>query len=100
MIPNDLKLRIHGIDKLDTDYVIKKNKAISSIENTIKYLHIQKNMHLIYRQDLYKDKQKEINELFIEYLIPIMGDLDHPTLIEEWKHNIDAAAHEKNQTKM
>ena len=29
-------------------------------------------MHLIHKQDFYKYKQKEIDELFIEYLVPIM----------------------------
>ena len=63
---------------------MSKNKAMSSVENTIKKLHIQKNMHLIYKQDLYKDKQKETDDLFIEYLVPIMEDIDHPALIGEW----------------
>ena len=72
-----------------------KNKAIYSVENTIKRIHIQKNMHLIYKQDYYEDKLKEIDELFIEYLVPIMDDIDHPALIEEWKQNVDAAAYEK-----
>ena len=58
-------------------------------------LHIQKNMHLVYKQDLYKDKQKEIDELFIEYLFPIMDDIGHLELIEEWKQNLDSAAYEK-----
>ena len=29
-----------------------------------------------------------------------MDDLDYPELIEEWKQNIDAAAHEKIYTKI
>ena len=33
--------------------------------------------------------------MFIEYLVTIMDDLDHPASIEEWKQNIDAAAFEK-----
>ena len=73
-----------------------KNKAISYVSNTIKKLYIQKNMHFIYKQDFYKDKKKEIDELFIEYLVPIMGDLDHPALIKERKQNLDAAPYEKN----
>ena len=52
-------------------------------------------MHLIYKQYYYKDKQKEIYELFIEYIVLIMEDLDHPALIEEWKQNLDTAAYEK-----
>ena len=30
------------------------------------------------------------------YLAPVMKDLEHPVLIEEWIQNIDAAAYEKN----
>ena len=47
MLPNDVKLRIDLIDQMDTDFIMAKNKAISSVANTIKKLHIQKNMHLI-----------------------------------------------------
>ena len=58
LLPNDIKLRINLIDQLDIDFVMAKNKSISYVANTIKTLHIQKNMHLIYKQDFYKDKQK------------------------------------------
>ena len=60
-------------------------------------MHIQKNMHLIYKQDFYRDKQKEIDELFIEYIVTIVEDLYHPALIEDWKQNINAAAYEKSK---
>ena len=53
-------------------------------------------MHIIYKQDFYKNKEKEIGDLFLEYLVPVIGDLDHPYLIKEWKQNIYAAAYEKN----
>ena len=53
-------------------------------------------MHLIYKQDFYEDKLRVIYELFIDHLVPIMGDLDHPDFIEERKQNLDAAAYEKN----
>ena len=95
MFPNDVKLRINAIDQLDTYLFMKKNKAISAVANTIKKFHTQKNMHLINKKDFFKYKQKEIDELFIEYLVPIMGYIDHPALIEEWKQNHDPAAYEK-----
>ena len=56
LLTNAVKLRINMIDQLDTDYVMVKNKAISSVANTIKQLHIQKNMHMTYKKDLYKNK--------------------------------------------
>ena len=42
LLSNDVKLRVNIIDKLDTDYAMVKNKSMSSVENTIKKLHIQK----------------------------------------------------------
>ena len=56
-LPNDVKLRINVIYQLDTNFFMAKNKAIFSVANTIKKLHTQKNMHLINKQDFYKDKR-------------------------------------------
>ena len=82
LLPNSVKLRINLIDKLNTDYVMVKNIAIYAVSNTIKKLHIQKNMHMTYKQDFYKNKEKEIEDLFLEYLVLVMDDLEHPVLIE------------------
>ena len=72
-----------------------KNKVIYAVANTIKKLHIQKKMHIIYKQDLYKNKEKEMYDLFLEYLVSVTENLDHPALIEEWRQNIDATTYEK-----
>ena len=82
LLPNDVKLRTNLNNQLDTDFVTTKNKAISAVANTNKQLHIQKDMHMIYKQDFYNDKQKEIDDLFLEYLVPVMEDIYHPVLIE------------------
>ena len=51
-IRNEVKLRIHEIDKLETDFIMAKKTAISSVANTIKKLHIQSDLHLIYKKIL------------------------------------------------
>ena len=51
MLPNDVILIINMIYKMDTDSFMAKKKAISYVANTIKKLHFQNNMHLIYKQD-------------------------------------------------
>ena len=56
MLPNDVKLRMNMINQMDTYFFMSKNKAISAVANTIQKLHIQKNMHLIYKEDFYKDE--------------------------------------------
>ena len=59
-----------------------KNTAIYSVTNTINKLYIQSDLILIFKQNFYNYKQKEIHELF-EYHVALIYDLDHPTLIEE-----------------
>ena len=54
-LPNDVRLRINMNNQLDTDYVMVKNKAISAVANTIKQLHIQKDMHIIYKKNFYNN---------------------------------------------
>ena len=70
LLPNDVRLRINLNNQLDTDFYMTKNKAIYAVAKTIKQLHFQKDMHMIYKQDLYKEINKEINDLFLEYIFP------------------------------
>ena len=70
LIPNDVRLRINLNNQLDTDYLMVKNKAISAVANTIKQLHTQKDMHMIHKKDLYKNKENEIDDFFFNTLFP------------------------------
>ena len=90
-----MKLRIHAIDQLEKTFMAK-NTAMSSVANSIKKLYIQIDLHLIYKQSFYRDKQDEMNELLDEYHLPLLKDIDHTASIEEWKRNIDAADYENN----
>ena len=56
MLTNDLILIINLIDQMDTYFVMSKNKAISSVANTIKNTYSE-NMHLIHKQDYDKDNK-------------------------------------------
>ena len=53
-------------------------------------------MYIIYKQNLYNNKEKEVYYLFPEYLVPVMDNIEHPALIEEWEQNIDANDYEKS----
>ena len=39
---------------------------------------------MTYKQDFYKTKYTETDNLFMEYLVSVMEDIEHPALIEEW----------------
>ena len=51
---------------------------------------------MTYKQDFYKTTQKERDDFFLEYLVPVMEYLEHLAFIEEWIQNLDTAAYEKN----
>ena len=89
-----MKLGIHAIDQLETDFLIAKNTAISSVAKTINKLRIQSDLHLIYKKTSMMIK-KEIYEMFLEYLVLIIDNLDHFALIEEFKQNLDSASYKK-----
>ena len=51
---------------------------------------------MTYKQDFYKTKDSEIDDLFLEYLVHVMKYLEHTALIEKWIQHIDTAAYENN----
>ena len=69
------------IDQLET-YFAMENTAIYSVANTINKLHIHSDLHLIYKQKKYCDKQDEIDTLFNEYHVPLLNYLDNTSLIK------------------
>ena len=78
-----MRLRINLVDQLKTDYVMIKNEALYAVSNTIKQLHIHKNMNMTYKQDFYKTKHSEIDDLFLEYLVTVMKDIEHPAFTKD-----------------
>ena len=42
------------------------------VANTIKQLHIHKNMHMTYKKDFHNTKEKEIDDFFLEYIVTVM----------------------------
>ena len=37
-----------------------------------------------------------ISNVFGAYVVPLLKDINHPALLQEWKLNIDASEYEKN----
>ena len=52
LTPNDIILRINLVDQLKKDYVMVKNESLSAVANTIKQLHIHKNLNMTYKKIL------------------------------------------------
>ena len=60
---NDLKLKIHAIDKKE-DFAMACTTSIYSVSNKIKKLHIQSDFYFVYNQNFYHDQQNIMDELF------------------------------------
>ena len=58
-------------------------------------MHIQSELNLIYKQNLYHDKQRKIDEIIYEYHLPLLKYIDYLALIEDWKINLDTTSYEK-----
>ena len=93
-ILNIEKQKIHTEETYDSDYVITFNTTIISISNTLNKLLLHSSLHYSYIQTKYNDKEESINNIFGTYVEPLLNDINHPTLIQEWKINIDAASYE------
>ena len=44
---------------------------------------------------MYNDKDESINNIFSTYVEPLLDDINHPELVQEWKLNIYASSYEK-----
>ena len=52
ILPNDVKLIIHVIDQIETDFIMAKKTAISSVADTIKKFYIKSNLRFFCQKDL------------------------------------------------
>ena len=95
MIENNSKQIIHAMDMHDSDYVMICTTEITSISNTLKNFQIPSYFHSFYIKTIYNDEYEIINNIFITYVEPLLDDINHPTLLEERKLNLDYAAYKK-----
>ena len=69
---------------------------IPSTSNKFKKLLLNKSLHFSYIKTEYNDKEEIINNTLIKYVEPLLDNINHPELLQEWKLNLHAAAYEKN----
>ena len=69
---------------------------IPSTSNTRKNLLVNKGLHYSYIQTEFNDKKEIIIINFSAYAAPLLKNINHTALFQEWKLNPDAAAYERN----
>ena len=95
-LPNEVKNRIHEEDTDNSDKVMICNTIITYTKNTLKTLASNKSFHSSYIQREFNDKNDMIIKIFSAYVEPLLKNIKHPALLQEWKLNIDDAQYEKN----
>ena len=76
-----MKLIIHEIDKQRFFFNWLPHRNFLSGKH-YKKIYIQSEFNFSYKQNLYHDKQNEMDELFDEYHRPLLKDIYHPSLIQ------------------
>ena len=89
-IANNAKQIIYAMDMHDSDYIMIFTTEITSIPNNLKKLWIKSYVHSYYIQTIYNDKEEIVNSIFITYVEPLLEYINHNSLVEEWKLNLDA----------
>ena len=55
---------------------------------------LKSSLLLYYIQTKYNEKEESINNMFSTYVEPLLNDINNPSLLQEWKLNIDDAVYE------
>ena len=70
--------------------------TITSTSNTLKNLAVNESFHSSYIQTQFNDKKETIINIFSASSEPLLKDINHPELIQEWKINPDFGEYEKH----
>ena len=90
-LPNEVKQKSHAKDIENSDKFMTCTTIIPCTSNTLNKLAVNKSYHYSYIQRELKDKKDMIINIFSAYVEPLLKDINHPVLLQEWKLNIDAA---------
>ena len=89
---NNLPLRItqiiHVIDIFESDAIIILSTAIPSISNTLKKNYLSRTILGEFTSTYYNDKNDSF-EKNQQYTSSYVNNIYHPSIIEEWRANMD-----------
>ena len=63
--------------------------TITYAANNLKIITICYCLHTEFSSTYYNDKGNVFRNIFGQYIKPHMNEIDNPTLIQEWKLNLD-----------
>ena len=95
-LPNEVKDGICAEDRENSDKVVICSTTTPSTSNILNNLAENKHFHSSYIKKDYNDKKETMINIFSEYVEPLLNNINHPALLQEWKLNIDAAEYKIN----
>ena len=95
-IPDLVKERVGAVSTENIDLVMLCSTTITYTSSTLKNLYIGTQYHSFYSTDNYSDQTEKMDRLFKTYITPQLKEIHHPSILQEWKLNIDAKEYEKN----
>ena len=78
----------------NSDYVMNFTTTITSTSITLKKFLLQYDLHSSYNQIKYIGEEEIIHNIFSTYVEPLLNYINHTALVQEWKNNLGAPAHE------
>ena len=94
-----MKQRVGAGVEVNSDKVMIFKTTIISTSNTLENLVISSYDHSSYSTEKLNTEKEEMSRLFSTYVTPQIREINHQSIIQEWKLNIDAAEYEKNMAK-
>ena len=70
--------------------------TIPSTSNTLKNLLVNASSHSSYTPNEFNVRNEEIINIFSASVEPLITEINHTALLQEWRLNIDAAEYERN----
>ena len=70
--------------------------TIPSTSNILKNFLVNSNSLSSYTNQQLNDKKEQTITIFSTYVAPQIKEIHHPSLLQEWKLNLDSADNEKN----
>ena len=96
IFPYQVKDRVNAELTVSSDKIMLCYTTIPPTSNILKNLLVNSNYHYSYTNQEFNDKKEEMFAIFSTYVAPQIKEINHPSLLQEWKLNLDAAEYKNN----
>ena len=95
-LPSEVREIINAEDADSSDKVMICSTTIPPTSNTLKKFLVNTSFHSLYIQNECNDRKEDIINIFSAYVEPLIKEINHPVLLQDWKLNLDTSKYERN----